>query len=105
MEVRAGSREHGARSIRGSFFAPCSLLPALCFQASQIANSLGLRKPDDLERMIAGQQAVLIVVDRFARTTEEAGGRVAFVAENYVGVRFAALQSDADGHLAHRAAG
>ena len=54
--------------------------------------------------MVAREQAVLVVVDRFAGAGEQAGGGV-FVAEDEVGVGLAALQGDAHRHLADRAAG
>ena len=49
-------------------------------------------------------QAVGVVVDRLAGPGQQPGGRVVF-AEDQVGVGLAALQGDAHGHLADRAAG
>ena len=54
--------------------------------------------------MVALEQAVGVVVDRLAGPGQQPGGRV-LLAEDQVGVGLAALQGDADRHLADRAAG
>ena len=52
--------------------------------------------------MVALEQSVGIVVDRFAGAIQKSGCRV-FFAENQVCVRLAALQGDPHRHLADRA--
>ncbi len=71
---------------------------------AEILVALVVREPDDLEGMVALEQAVGVVVDRLAGPGQQPGGRVVF-AEDQVGVGLAALQGDAHGHLADRAAG
>ena len=61
-------------------------------------------EPDDLERMVPFDQAVGVVVDRLAGPRQQPGGGVV-LAEDQVRVGLAALQRDADRHLAERAAG
>ncbi len=53
--------------------------------------------------MIAFKQSVGVVVDGFARSSQQAGGRV-FFAKNQVSVRLAALQRHPHRHLAQRGA-
>jgi len=55
--------------------------------------------------MIAGQETVLVVVDCLAGSAQESCRLVPLVAKDQVRVSLAALQRDAHGHLAHRAAG
>ena len=54
--------------------------------------------------MVSFEQTVGVVVDRFARPTQQPGGRVV-LAEDQMRVRLAALQGDSHGHLPDRAAG
>ena len=61
-------------------------------------------QPDDLEGVVAFEQAVGVVVDRLAGPGQQAGGRVVF-AQDQVGVGLAALQGDAHGHLADACCG
>ena len=61
-------------------------------------------EPDDLEGVVAFDQAVGVVVDRLAGPAEQPGGRVV-LAEDQVGVGLAALQGDAHRHLADACCG
>ena len=79
-------------------------LPASWPTRCEVVVALVVGEPDDLEGMVALEQAVGVVVDRLARPGQQPGGRVVF-AQDQVGVGFAALQGDADRHLADRAAG
>ena len=60
-------------------------------------------QPRDLERVVPFQHSVRIVVDRLARPSQQACGGVVF-REDQMRVALAALQRDADRHLAQRAA-
>ena len=62
-----------------------------------------VRQPDDLEQIVAFDQAVGVVVDRLAGPRQQPGGRVV-LAQNQVRVGLAALQGDAHRHLVDRAA-
>ena len=73
-------------------------------QGAQIPLPALVVQEHDLERIVAGNHAVGVVVDRFAGAGEQAGSRVVF-AEDQAGVGLVALQRDADGHLSHRGAG
>lgn len=82
--------------------------PGQLADAVQVLLALRLAEPDDLERVVALDQAVGVVVDRLAGPRQQAGGGVV-VAEDQVGVGLAALQGDAHRHLidgaAHQAVG
>ena len=96
-----------SKTIVGSRVRPAAEAASPSASSRSVARyfcALGVGEPDDLERVVAGEQAVLVVVDRFAGAGEQAGGGV-FVAEDEVGVGLAALQGDAHRHLAERAAG
>ena len=56
------------RSLRSSLL--------LRFDLPQVLDPLRLRQPHDLERMVAGEQAVLVVVDRLAGPAQQPGRRV-----------------------------
>ena len=58
----------------------------------------------DLKRIVAGDHAVGVVVDRLAWAGQQTGGCVVF-AKDQAGIGLVALQRDADGHLPHRRAG
>ena len=60
-------------------------------------------QPRDLERMISFHGSVGIIVDRFARSSEQSRGGVLF-AQDQMCVAFTALQSNTNGHLSQRAA-
>src|SRR5262249_42012992 len=66
--------------------------------------TFSIGEPHDLKRMIAFEEAVGVVVNRFAGAAEEARGCVVF-AQNQMSVGFAALQGNTNGHLPKRAAG
>ena len=73
-------------------------------QRAQIPLPAFIVQEHNLERIVAGDHAVGVVVDRLAGTRQQAGGGVVFT-ENQAGVGLVALQRDADGHLPHRGTG
>ena len=79
-------------------------LPGQLADVPQILVAIAVGEPHDLERMIAFVETVGVIIDGLAGPGEQPGRRVVF-AEDQVGVGLAALQGDADGHLADRAAG
>jgi len=61
-------------------------------------------QPRRLEGTVARDPAPDVVVDRLARSREQAG-RDVLVVEDQLRIRLGALQRDTHGHLAHRAVG
>ena len=70
--------------------------------AGEVGLALLLAEPDDLEGVVALDQAVGVVVDRLARARQQPGGGVV-VGEDEVGVGLAALERDPHRHLVDRA--
>ena len=69
----------------------------------QVMFSTVFVEPRDLEWVVAFDQPVGVVVDRFAGASQKPGGGV-FFAQDQVRVGFAALQGDSHGDLPKRAA-
>ena len=79
-------------------------LPGQLADAVQVVLALLVGQPDDLEDVVALDQAVGVVVDRLAGPRQQPGRRVV-LAQDQVGVGLAALQGDAHRHLVDGAAG
>src|SRR5262245_9934976 len=74
------------------------LLARQLLNLSEILLALLLCEPNDLERVVALDETISVIVNRFARPRQQPGGGVV-VTENDVPVGFAALQGDPHCHL------
>ncbi len=73
-------------------------------ELSQISLALLIGKPNHLEEVIPLGRSVGVVVNRLARTRQHSWSNV-ILAQDQVRVVLTALEGDANGHLAQRAAG
>src|SRR5262249_37057586 len=97
------SPSSGKRSPLAAAIDAAAALVQLADAAKQVLTAIVV-EPNHLERIVAFDAAVGVVVDRFAGTCQQPGGGVV-LAEDEVSVRLAALQRDAHGHLVDGAAG
>ena len=93
------ARRVPSKTIGGGHRSPAPLRG--CRPGPARASRPRARRPG---KVVALDQAVGVVVDRLAGPRQQPGGRVV-LAEDQVRVGLAALQRDAHGHLAERAAG